>query len=482
MSSIKSTNSPPSEFKVKPFAHQLNALNAWGDIPRFALFCEMGTGKTYIAINKAVQWAREGKVRAVVILAPRSLLGVWEAEIGKYCAIDYSLHILDKPKAWAKLPSHFLEKKDRPFIRFIITNYEQLLTKKGDKLGNTEGIDLLIMDESTMVKNSFAKRSMRTKKLASKISRAVILTGNATPNGPLDLYSQFDILKTGLIGYSNFYPFRHRYAKLENQPVGGGRTIKKVIGYHEDRIEAEIRPRISPYVFRIQKHECFDLPPKLYQIRELTMGTDQARAYKTLRDAAIAEFKGKTLKAPIVIARMTRLSQLAGGFFPHDEGDLEVFNPNPKLNELGAILEEIDGKFIVWTRFRAELDAVHGFLEERGIQLVRIDGDKKVEERTDAINQFQTNPNVRAFIGITSAGKFGLTLTEAKTMIYYSNSFEFEVRNQSEDRVHRAGLKHPVTYIDLVVKGTIDKLILRALNEKKNLSNFIKDLTAEEMF
>lgn len=470
------------QYKTKPFAHQAEALNRWRGKPRFALFCEMGTGKTWIAINRAAELRVEDDVTEVLVIAPRSLLKVWEAEVGKHCPVPFETLILDRPKNWALLAKKPLDNKTgEPLLRFVMVNYEQLLTKRFPDLLNYR-FGLAILDESTMVKNSFAKRSKKTKILVDRIPRAVLLTGNPAPNGPLDLYSQFLILDPHILGYTNYYPFRNRYSVLQNQVVRG-KTIKLVVGYREDRIEKELRPRMAPYVFQILKSECLDLPPKIYTTREVYMGPEQARAYRTMRDQAVAEFKGGRLTAPVVLARMTRLSQISGGFFPNpDDGSVTPFSPNPKLLELEKVLDEMEGKFILWTRFRAELYAVERFLTEKGIKTVRLDGDVPIEERQAAVDKFQNDPNVRGFIGITSCGKFGLTLTEARTMIYYSNSYEFEVRNQSEDRAHRAGLKHPVTYVDLVMAKTVDNLILKALKAKENLSDFIKNLTAEEAF
>lgn len=462
-------------YKTKPFAHQETALECWRGKDRFALFCEMGTGKTWIAINRAGELSVTDAVREALVLAPRSLLGVWQAEIEKHCPVKATVLVLDKPAAWENLAA-----PPPSGLRFIILNYEQLLTARFEKL-LLHPFGIMILDESTMVKNSFAKRSKKTRILASRIPRVAILTGNPTPNGPLDLYSQFHILDPAILGISNFYAFRNRYAVMGGKHVHGKPV--QVLGYKEDLIEQELRPRMAPYVFRIQKHECLDLPPKIYQIRDIQLAPDQARAYKTMRDQAVAEFKGRVLAAPIILARMTRLAQISGGFFPDPEGKtLTPFDPNPKLMELEQIVEELSGKFIVWTRFRSELGAIAGLMEKLGIGFVRLDGDAAVEDRQKAIEDFQNDPATRAFIGITSCGKFGLTLTAAETMIYYSNSFEFEVRNQSEDRVHRAGLTHPVTYIDLIMRGTIDRLILSALQGKKDLSEFIKNLTSSEVF
>ena len=473
------------QYKTKPFAHQSEALRRWRGKPRFALFCEMGTGKTWIAINRAAELKVEEDVTEVLVIAPRSLLKVWESEIRKHCPIPYETLILDRPKNWELLDMPeirpLLAGDPLPILRFVIVNYDQLLTKRLPKLLEHD-FGLAILDESTMVKNWFAKRSRKTKTLVDTIPRVVLLTGNPAPNGPLDLYSQFFILDPHILGFTNYYPFRNRYSVLQNQVVRG-RTIKLVVGYKEALIEKELRPRMAPFVFQILKSECLDLPPKIYTIREVYMGPEQARVYRTMREQAIAEFKGSRLTAPVVLARMTRLSQIAGGFFPNPENNtITPFTPNPKLVELGKVLDEMEGKFILWTRFRAELYAAEKFLNEKGVKTVRIDGDVPIEERQAAVDRFQDDPEIRGFIGITSCGKFGLTLTAARTMIYYSNSYEFEVRNQSEDRAHRAGLKHPVTYVDLITSKTVDNLILRALKSKESLSDFIKTLTAEEVF
>lgn len=461
-------------YKTEPFEHQKTALTRWRGQRRFALFCEMGTGKTWIAINHAAERYVADNLNRVIVIAPRSLLGVWEREIETHCSVKSETLILDKPKKWERFKKPF----NPDVLNFVVVNYDALNTQRFAHLIHAN-FQLAIMDESTMIKNPKAIRTKQCKTLVAQISEAVILSGNPTPNGPLDLFAQFNVLSPTILGYTNYYAFRSRYAIMGGHYVGGKPV--QVLGYREELIEKELKPRMVDYVFRILKSECLDLPPKLYEQREVIMGLDQGRAYESLKKEAVAEFKGKQLQAPIVIARLTRLSQIAGGFFPDSTGG-QAFQSNPKITELGNILEQSEGKTVIWCRFRSELKAITDFLIFQGIEYVDFHGDLNVQARKEAVESFQTDPKCRIFVGITSCGRFGLTLTEGRTVVYFSNSYSFEDRSQSEDRCHRAGLKHPVTYIDLIARGTIDKLILKSLKEKKDLSEFIRDLTAEEIF
>lgn len=462
------------EYKTKPFAHQITALSRWRGKRRFGLFCEMGTGKTWIAINHAAEEFFAGNLNRVLVLGPRSLLGVWEREIETHCSVKYKTLILDKPKKWEQLKKPF----DPAVLTFVVSNYDVLITAKSSQFPLSD-FQLVLMDESTMLKNHSAQRTKACKKLVDQIPEAAIMTGNETPNGPLDLFSQFNILDPNILGFTNFYAFRGRYAVMGGYRVGG--RLVQIMSYREDLIKKELQPRMAPHIFRVSKAECLDLPPKLFQQRDIYLTTEQSRVYEDLKRQAVAEFKGKQLLAPIVIARLTRLSQIAGGFFPNEDGG-RPFKNNPKVIELGNILDGGSGKTLVWCRFRSELKAVTDYLDSKEIGYVPFQGDMNSGERKEAVEKFQTDPSCRVFVGITSCGRFGLTLTEGKTVVYFSNSYSFEDRSQSEDRCHRAGLKHPVTYIDLVAVGTIDRIILDALKSKKDLSEFIRGLSAEEIF
>jgi SNF2 family DNA or RNA helicase len=171
------------------------------------------------------------------------------------------------------------------------------------------------------------------------------------------------------------------------------------------------------------------------------------------------------------LTEILKLQQVCNGFLKTDDGETKEFT-NAKLTELTNILDEVDGKVIIWANFVHNIETIIKTLQDKfgTISVVSIYGDVAVEARNSAVVNFQKNDKVRFFVGNPSTGGYGLNLTEASTVIYFSNSFNLEIRQQSEDRAHRIGQENKVTYIDLIAKDTIDEFVLKSLNQKLTLS------------
>ena len=195
----------------------------------------------------------------------------------------------------------------------------------------------------------------------------------------------------------------------------------------------------------------------------------QRRLYNTIRDEYVAEYSGKTIDAPEAITRLLRLQQITCGWFPSDD-PVRIDNRNPRLELLKELLSDIDGKVIIWARFRADLRDIE---EALGNAAVAYHGGVDTDSRVRAVEAFQKDPKIKYFVGQPQSGGIGLTLTAATYAIYYSNSFDLETRLQSEDRCHRIGTTQNVTYIDIEANRTIDSKIIKALRNKKNLADVI---------
>ena len=136
------------------------------------------------------------------------------------------------------------------------------------------------------------------------------------------------------------------------------------------------------------------------------------------------------------------------------------------------VLEETDGKAIIWAHYQhdikdiiKEVEKVHG----PGC-IVDYYGLTPKEDRQPNIKRFQDDPKCRFFVGTPATGGYGITLTAANTVIYYSNGYDLEKRLQSEDRAHRNGQTETVLYTDLICKGTLDERILTSLKNKNKLA------------
>lgn len=198
--------------------------------------------------------------------------------------------------------------------------------------------------------------------------------------------------------------------------------------------------------------------------------------------------------AALAMVRLLRLQQITCGYLPTDVEEEPLYmipGANRRLDALCEIIEEAQHKVIVWARFQLDITTILDALKERGIKAVRYDGLVNDDQRAEAKALFKgvrtlyhngqmvgrepvpEEEQAKVFVGNPAAGATGLTLTEAKTVIYYSNSFKLIDRLQSEDRAHRIGQDNNVLYVDLVAEDTVDEQIVEALRNKFNVARQI---------
>jgi SNF2 family DNA or RNA helicase len=246
-------------------------------------------------------------------------------------------------------------------------------------------------------------------------------------------------------------------------------TFKQVVGYR--RLD-ELKEKLDRFSFRVTKEECLDLPDKLYVKREVDLTDEQKRAYLQMKSMALSQFEGGVTSTVNALTQLMRLHQIVCGHVKLDNGEV-IELPNNRIGELMSVVEETDGKIIIWANYRHDIEAIKLALsKEYGMNSVGMYyGDTDDDERKRVLEEFQKpNSEMRFFVGNPSTGGYGLTLTAAHTMVYYSNSFDLEKRLQSEDRAHRIGQTKNVTYIDLIAVGTIDEKIVKALRDKIDIA------------
>jgi len=463
------------KFKTKPYEHQLEALKRSWNKKEYAYFMEMGTGKSKVLIDNIAMLYDKGGINAAILVAPKGVYRNWsEKEIPAHMPDHIEKHI----GVWTPAPN---TKQKRELIKLfevnhdlklLIINVEAFSTKKGvafvEKFILAHNV-LIAVDESTTIKNPKAQRTKNLLKLAVNSKYRRILTGFPVTQSPLDLYSQSTFLSPQLLGYTSFYSFQNRYAKLINRKMGA-RTFRQVVGYQN--LE-ELTGNVNEFSYRVLKKECLDLPDKVYQRREVELTTEQKKVYKELKDYAMAELDShEIVSVTSVLTQILRLHQVVCGFVRNDNGD-EVEVKSNRLDELINILEEVQGKTIIWANYQYDIKRILKTLHNiTGVNSVATYyGETPDEERQEIIRRFQDpNSELKYLISNTQTGGYGITLTEASNVIYYSNNYDLEKRLQSEDRAHRIGQTNKVTYIDLVAKGTVDEKIVKALRNKLSLA------------
>ena len=452
------------KYKTEPYEHQRKALIAGADKNEFAYFMEMGTGKTKVTIDNLAYLYYKKKINLVVVIAPNSVYHNWKNEIDIHCPCKTAIYI-------HKVNKNFEVKEDK--LNFFLINVEAFSHASGVKtlesIVNLYSSSMcVVIDEATSIKNRQAKRTKNICKVSQKALYKRILTGSPITKSPLDLFSQCEFLKPGILGFTNFYAFRARYSVMKQIQIGANKNLLIPIYYQH---LGELENKIKSFSFRVRKDECLDLPPKIYEKRDIKLSDQQIKLYNSLKENCRAIIEDEMASYNNKLTEILKLQQVCNGFLKTDDGETKELT-NSKLTELINILDEVDGKVIIWANFVHNIETIIKTLQYKFGQtsVVSVYGDVAVEARNSAVINFQKNDRVRFFVGNPSTGGYGLNLTKASTVIYFSNSFNLEIRQQSEDRAHRIGQENKVTYIDLIAKGTIDEFVLKSLNQKLTLS------------
>ena len=462
------------KFKTKPYKHQLIALEKSWNKETYAYFMEMGTGKTKVLIDNMSMLYDKGKIDGALIVAPKGVIKTWhEQEIPAHLP----KHIENVSVLWqSNITKGQQEKLDslfelEPSLHILIMNVEAFSTDKGVKFAGKflrSHKTLMAIDESTTIKTPSAKRTKNIIDLGVAAKYRRIMTGSPVTKNPLDLYTQCYFLDPYLLDFASYYAFRNRYAIMKTMHVRG-RSIQVV---HKFQNLSELSNIVKRFSYRVLKEDCLDLPPKNWIKRHIQLSKEQQKLYDQMKKTALATLNGKVTSTMTVITQLMRLQQITCGHFVADDGSTQEIKNN-RITELMDVLDEIEGKAIIWGHWQKdirnivdEIEKVHG-----PGSVVSYYGLTPQDERQDNIRKFQSDPKCRFMVGTPSTGGYGITLTAANTVIYYSNGYDLEKRLQSEDRAHRIGQKKNVTYIDIIAEKTVDEKIQESLRKKINIAS-----------
>ena len=462
------------KFKTKPYAHQLKALEKSWDKEVYAYFMEMGTGKSKVLIDNLAMLYDKGKVNGALIVAPKGVVGTW---YNNELPTHLPDHIDKKIVLWQAMINKTQEKKLNTLfetgeeLHILIMNVEAFSTKKGVDFARkflSCHSALMAIDESTTIKNPGAKRTKNILGLSKYSKYRRILTGSPVTKSPLDLYTQCQFLDPWLLGHASYYGFRTRYAIMKNANFNG-RSVQIVVGYHN---LGELSEKLQPFSYRVLKDDCLDLPEKTFIKRTVQLSPDQHKLYSQMKEKALAVLNGKMVSTTTVMTQLMRLQQITCGHFTADDGSTQEI-PNNRIDELIDVLDEIEGKVVIWGHWQKDINQIiKAIVKEYGEKsVVDYYGLTPKNERQKNIDKFQTDPNCRFFVGTPATGGYGITLTAASNMIYYSNGYNLEFRTQSEARIDRIGQKYPMTYIDIICENTVDERIVKALRKKINIAS-----------
>ena len=464
------------KFKTKPYAHQLKALELSWDKKVFAYFMEMGTGKTKVAIDNISMLYDKGKINGALIIAPKGVYKNWYSE---ELPTHLAKHVEHRTVLWQatinKKQQKLLDTLFEPCedLHILIMNVEAFSTQKGvefaGKFLNCHNTFMAI-DESTTIKNPGAKRTKNIVGLGKYAKFRRIMTGSPVTKSPLDLFKQCEFLDEYLLDHSSYYTFRTRYAIMRKAHFNG-RSVEIVVGYKN---LGELSDKLKPFSYRVLKDDCLDLPKKTFMKRVISLSAEQDKVYKQMKQMALAQLNGKVITTASALTQLMRLHQITCGHFKADDGSTQLVKNN-RLNELLELLDEVEGKAVIWAHYQYDVQTIIDSIKKEygDDSVVDYYGKTPNEDRQDNIKKFQSDPKCRFLVGTPSTGGYGLTLTAASTMIYYSNGYDLEKRQQSEARIDRIGQEKPMTYIDIICENTVDERIVKALRKKINIATEI---------
>lgn len=471
-------------FKTRPYDHQRAEFLGSRDAPTRALFWEMGTGKTKPVLDTAAHLFLSGKIDGLLVLAPNGVHQNWVTdEIPLHLPQETRalVHAYASNRAKTKWHRAAVERLlgHREGLACLAMSYDVFRTLAGRKVVEKflrVRRTLYVLDESQRIKSPGAKRTISVVATGRRAAYKRILTGTPVTNKPFDVYAQLKFLDEDFWrarGLESYDAFKVQFGNWVDRVVEskGGR-IGRFSEVKSFKNLDQLAGMVAEVASRVLKKDVLDLPPKVYQKRYFELCPEQERAYEELREEFVTLLdSGASVTVPLMISRLLRLQQLTCGFLPEDlTGKINRFPENPRLRLLEEVLADADCPAIVFARFREDVDQICALL---GDQAVRYDGAVKNDDRLANRQAFQRDGTARYFVANPAAAATGLTLTRASLVVYYSNSFDLELRLQSEDRAHRAGQEKTVTYVDLLAHGTVDVQIVAALRRKLDVASQI---------
>ena len=451
--------------KAKLFAHQQDAyvfaLDTFEKGKAVALLADMGTGKSMMTIAITGTLEADKGVKKMLVVCPKSIVGVWEDEFRKFADYRYALTVLDGTMEKKRSSFNYMQ---GAALQIIVVNYESCWRLETEI--SKWNPDLIVCDESSKIKTPSASQSKALHRLGRQSKYNIILTGTPITGSPLDIFSQYKFLDDSIFGTS-FYLFRNRYAIL------GGYQNRMIVGYrHLD----ELVEKVHSIAFRIKIEDAVDLPPFIDETRAITLEPKAQSLYRMLEQDCYAELANGEVTARNVLTQLLRLAQCTGGFIRDDiKGEAQQVS-GAKLDALEDIIDtclDEEKKVVVFARFVPEIEAIAAMLKKKKIGYAQIYG--ATTDRADQVKKFQEDPEIKVFIGQLQTTGMGLTLTAANVAVFYSLDFSYANYEQSRARIHRIGQKQKCLYIHLVGKGTVDEKILNALKHKGDIAKIMVD-------
>lgn len=482
------------QFVFKPFKHQEDGIGLLRTHRYFGFFDEPGCGKSKVVVDGTNLLFADKANNCTVVICPNTVKATWAnptwGQIRTHTPSDFPIPVvvrIDSGKRLPELTKLRQYKGVKPV--WIVMNYEALRSDSNQQwlmaAMQMFAPSTMVLDESTRIKNRVAQQTKAVLRVSTCASRRYILTGTPITNNPLDLYSQMNFLSKDILKFPSFVAFRNRYAEMGGYSVGG-RPVE-IVGWKN---LPELKLKIRNHSRTVLKSEALpDLPQKLYSRIEIPLSSEQCKAYKQMREYAIAEFPGTVNRsmAPIALTKLLRLSQITAGHLTVSDGfgqsEIKAFTKNPKIDAVLDLLQDHE-RLVIFCMFVEEIQQLEKVFKASKISYGSIYGEIPNTER-EAIQGRYQNGETRVVICQVVTGGIGITLTRGHAAVFLTNPYSYEARKQAEDRLHRPGQVHNVVYYDFVAtcegERTIDATVLDVLKRKEDLSDRVLGHELEEI-
>lgn len=418
---------------------------------------KMGSGKS----KPTVELVGNTGAQKTLILCPTSVRGVWRREFAKWGVVDHEILVLDN-KGWsvqrqAEESQHFLrlcEARGIPAV--VVQNYESACWGRGGKMpwgdwALRQKWDVVACDESHRIGKPNTKISKFCDRLRPAARKRLCLSGTPLSHSPLDIFGQARFLAPEVFGVS-WAQFRNRYAKT------GHFGADHIVGLIN---QEELADLMGSFTYQVQD-EDLGLPPIQHIDRYGVMPAAARKVYDQLEKKLCVAVSDGVLTAANGLVKLLRLQQMTSGFIQlDDEDEIREFDTT-KADMLSDLLEDITEPFVVFCKFRRDLDIVQAVSERMKKRYGEISSRRK-----DLTPQATMPDDIDLMAVQIQSGGVGIDLTRACYGAYFSIGFSLSDFDQSVCRLYRPGQTRPVTFWHLLIEDTIDDAIYDAIDKRR---------------
>jgi SNF2 family DNA or RNA helicase len=434
------------------YKHQIDGVRRIIANPRYALWWDTGVGKTATALTAMEKLRAKGEVNRVLVLCPKSIIdAAWAKDARQWAPAFDTMSYHDK--RWTR-SARDGRAAHHPVIDVV--NYESFRVNVADF--PTKSYDMVVIDESSKLKQYNSKISKLMQQYTQAIPRVVLLSGTPAPNSPFEYWSQMYCIDPAILG-PRWYSFRSKYGICKTMYLP-----KRVDVYEADPdLVPDILDRVRTKSHSLRKIDCVDLPEQQDVVLEIPLSRQEYAAYDTMHHDSIVRLQETEIVASTALTELMKLRQVCNGWMYDEKGEAHVVG-HSKLLALADLLEQIGQQTIIWVEYREDAERISEMLGDDCCELL---GGMSQGQRNTSIQRF-LDGEAKYLIAHPMAAGHGLTFVNSSYCIYYGIGYSYELHHQSRARIHRIGQSQRCTYYYLLAQGTMELEVMDIVRGKKS--------------